>query len=465
MRYAALASWIVLLAALAHGAEGDAASASRANWPQWRGPLSTGVAPLGKPPLTWDENTNVKWKVKIPGEGDASPIVWNDRVFLVTAVETDREGVPEPVADADAKDAKKKIVASGFGGYDIKKPTHYYQFIVMCLDRQTGQTLWQDVAVEAVPHEGHHADGSFASASPSTDGGQIYASFGSRGVFCYDLQGNKKWNRDLGRMIIFNTFGEGSSPVVHGDSVIINWDHQGESFVVCLDAATGQTKWKVDRQESTTWATPLIVEAGGRTQVVVHGSYRVRSYDLQTGELLWACGGQGPSAIPTPVSDGRRVFAMTGFIVSSVYAIPLDSTGDITGQDNKIAWKTRKAGAPYVPTPLVYGDLLYFTAGNKGILSCCNVETGEPLVDRQRLPDISNVYASPVGSDDRIYITSRDGTTVVFDRGKFETDGDKAQVAILATNKLDDGFDASAAIAGGEMFLRGDQYLYCLSDE
>ena len=156
---------------------------------------------------------------------------------------------------------------------------------------------------------------------------------------------------------------------------------------------------------------------------------------------------------------------MTGFITNSLYAIPLDASGDITGQDDKVAWKTRRVGAPYVPSPLLYGKLLYFTAGNKGILSCYDVETGEPLLDRQRLQGISNVYASPVGADGRIYITSRDGTTVVIQRGKFEKDGDKSKVEILATNKLDERFDASAAIVGHEMFMRGSTHLYCISAE
>jgi outer membrane protein assembly factor BamB len=434
------------------------------------------MAPAGKPPLKWDEQTNVKWKVPIPGNGDASPIVWNDKVFLLTAVETDRKGEPEPVPEAvaakgergEAKDATKaKPSPGGLGGrgYGIVKPTHYYQFVVMCLDRKTGKVLWQDIAAEAVPHEGHHPDGSFASASPTTDGRQLYVSFGSRGVYCYDLEGHKKWSRDLGRMRIQYTFGEGCSPVVYGDNVIVNWDHQGGSLIYCLDANTGETKWKVPRDETTTWATPLLVDFGGRTQIVTNGTLRVRSYDLKTGDLLWACGGQGPSAIPSPVTNGRLVFAMTGFITNSLFAIPLDAVGDITGQNDKIAWSTRKVGAPYVPSPLLDGDNLYFTAGNRGILSCYDVKTGQPVVDRQRLEGVSNVYASPVGAEGRIYLTSREGTTVVFESGKFEKDGDKNQVAIIATNKLDDSFDASAAIVGPDLFLRGGKNLYCIGAE
>jgi outer membrane protein assembly factor BamB len=264
-------------------------------------------------------------------------------------------------------------------------------------------------------------------------------------------------------MWTFNVFGEGASPVVHGDAVIVNWDHQSGSFLVCLDAVTGKTRWKVDREENTTWATPLLVDVNGLTQVIVHGSNRVRSYDLKTGDLIWACGGQGPSAIPTPVSDGERVYAMTGFITNSLYAIPLASSGDITKEDDKIAWKLKKVGTPYVPSPLLVDNLLYFTAGNKGILSCFNAKTGEPVVEKQRLEGIANIYASPVEASGRIYFTSREGATVVFEQGKFEKVGDKNEVKIIATNQLDDRIDASAAIAGREIFLRGREHLYCIA--
>ena len=396
--FAAACAYGAFSSTLARGADADVPALEQQNWPQWRGPLANGVAPRGNPPTNWDESTNIQWKIKIPGRSTATPIVWRDQVFLVTAIETDRKVEAEPPAAGAAKSR-----------YNIKLPENIHQFVVMCVDRGTGALRWQQIAKEAVPHEGHHPDGSFASASPMTDGQQLYVSFGSRGVYCFDLEGNPKWSRDLGHMTIFNTFGEGCSPVAHGDSVIVNWDHQAGSFIICLDAVTGATRWKVDREENSSWATPLIVEHGGREQVIVHGSKRVRSYDLKTGKLIWACGGQSPSAIPTPVSDGTLAFAMTGFITNALYAIPLDSTGDITGADDKIAWKRKKPGTPYVPSPMLYGDLLYFTSGNKGLLSCLNAKTGEPLIDRQRLEGIDNIYASPVGAAERVYLTSREG--------------------------------------------------------
>lgn len=476
MKTLAFALSVCLLAAVAGAAPRELPDEYQRDWPQWRGPLANGVAPLANPPVEWSETTNIKWKVKIPGDSTATPIVWDDKIFLVSAIKTDRVGeaepVPEPVAkpepkaDAEPADDAGKKKGGRARGFAKSKPTNVYQFVVQCVDRNTGKTLWQQMAKEAVPHEGHHPDGSFAPASPVTDGKQLYVSFGSRGVHCYDLDGRQKWSRDLGRMTIFNTFGEGCSPVVYGDSVLMNWDHQNGSFIACLDAASGETRWKIDRDENSSWATPLVLDYGNRTQVIVHGSKRVRSYDLKTGELIWACGGQGPSAIPCPVSDGKLVYLMTGFIINTLTAIPLDSQGDITETKEKLAWK-RNTGTPYVPSPLLYGDLLYFTASNKGILSCLNAKTGEPIIDRQRLQGVENIYASPVGAADRVYITGRDGATLVIKHGQFDTsessEPGKAKAIVLATNKLDDRFDASPAMVDDEIFLRGREHLYCIA--
>lgn len=436
-----VAIWLLAVVALA--ADVAPPASVEANWHQWRGPLATGVAPLGNPPIHWDEDTNIQWKVAVPGESTATPIVWQDQIFLTTAIKTDREVELQPLAGEQPKNP-----------FNIQRPKNFYQFVVMAVDRRTGKTLWQQMAKEEVPHEGHHVDASYASASPMTDGKHLYVNFGSRGVYCYDLQGKQVWSRDLGKMQIYNYFGEGTSPVVHGDTLIVNWDHQGGSFITALDALTGETRWKVDRDENTSWATPLVLEHQGRTQVIVSGTKRVRSYDLKSGEVIWECGGQVLACIPCPVTDGSLVFVMTGYTGNALYAIPLDAQGDITDTD-KIAWKRKEPGTPYVPSPLLYGDTLCFTGSNKGIYSVLDTKTGKPLVDRKRVEGISNIYASPVGAADHIYLTSREGVTVVLDRG--------AEFKILATNKLNDRFDASAAIVGNQLLLRGRENLYCIS--
>jgi outer membrane protein assembly factor BamB len=247
-------------------------------------------------------------------------------------------------------------------------------------------------------------------------------------------------------------WGEGTSPVIQGDTLIVNWDHEGPSFLVALNARTGETRWKADRKESSSWATPLVVEYKGKTQVVVNGKNRVRSYDLATGKLLWECGGQTLNAIPSPVAVNGVVYCMTGYRGSAAYAIPLDATGDITDQ-GKTLWSYSR-GTPYVPSPLLAGDRLYFTQGNNPLLTCLNIKTGKAVIDRQRLPSLNTLYASPAGARDRLYFTDREGTTLVIRRA------DKLE--ILATNRLKEPVDASPAIAGKQLFLRGHEHLYCI---
>jgi outer membrane protein assembly factor BamB len=417
--------------------------AALANWPQFRGPLASGVAPQGDPPTQWSEDDNVRWKVAIPGIGSSTPVIWGDKVFLLTAIETDRKDPALP----DPKDQPMRQ-------FGIVFPNKFHKFDVLCLDRGTGQTLWQKTAVELVPHEGHHPDNDFASATPVTDGKHLWVSFGSRGVYCYDLAGNLKWQKDFGDLQTRLSFGEGSSPALHGDTLVTNWDHDGQSFIVAQDALTGDVRWRKDRDEKSAWATPLIALGHGRTQVVTSASNMVRSYDLKSGELLWECAGQVGNVTPAPVTDGKLVYAMSGYRGSALYALPLDQSGDLTDTD-KIAWKADR-GTPYVPSPLLYDNRLYFTQSNDGLLSCLDAATGKVLIDRQRLTGARKIYASPVGAAGRVYLTSREGTTLVIRHADtFE---------VLATNRLDDEIDASPAIVGKELYLRGKKYLYCVAE-
>jgi len=414
------------------------------NWHQWRGPEANGMAPQGDPPLKWDDKTNITWKADIPGKGASTPIVWGDQVFIMTAIDTGRA--------ADAKDIPK--VDPSFKT-KTNAPTTYHQFVVLSYDRKTGQERWRKVASEAVPHEGHHPTHSYAGGSPTTDGKFLYAGFGSQGIYCYDLDGKLQWKRDLGRMHTRLGWGEATTPVIHGDSLIVNWDQEKDSFIVCLDAKTGAPKWKMERDEPTSWNTPLVVEHKGRTQVIVNGMRRVRSYDLATGKVIWECGGQTLNAIPSPVRNGGSVICMSGYQGAAALALPLDATGDITGTD-KVLWRHDK-GTPYVPSPLLTGDRLYFTQANNGILTSLDVKTGKPIIDRERLPSVTSLYASPAGAKDRIYLVGRDGTALVLKRG------DKLDV--LATNRLAEPIDASPAIVGKQLFLRGAKHLYCIEGE
>jgi outer membrane protein assembly factor BamB len=453
---------LLVLGALAAGALAHAgAPAPEQNWPQWRGPLCTGVAPEGNPPTEWSESKNVKWKVKIPGSGSASPIVWGDRVYVQTAVPTAKQTAaadrkPDEPPTGGGKPGGKPGGRGGRGGMSTPKPTDPYQFVVLCLDRETGKTVWQKTARQETPHEGHHPSHGFASHSPVTDGTVIVAYFGSRGLYCYDMQGNLKWEKELGKMRTRAGFGEGSSPALSGNTVVVNWDHEGEDFIVAFDKETGRERWRQPRDESTTWSTPLVVEHNGKAQVITTATNKVRSYDLETGKQVWECEGLTANAIPSPVWDGKdTIYATSGYRGSKLLAIRLGRDGDLTGTD-AILWRHEK-NTPYVPSPLLYGHRLYFYSSNESVLSCFDTKSGKALFGPERVTGLRSIYASPVGAAGRVYLVDREGTTVVI------KDADKLE--ILATNRLDDPIDASPAVVGKELFLRGSEHLYCIAEK
>lgn len=325
----------------------------------------------------------------------------------------------------------------------------------MAIDRATGKTRWQKVAAEELPHEGHHRDHGFASHSPTTDGERVIAYFGSRGLHCFDLKGNLLWKKDLGDMETKNDFGEGSSPTLYGNMVIVNWDHEGDDFIAAFDKKTGNELWRTPRNADTTWSTPLVVQAKGKPQIVTTAPDKVRSYDLATGKLIWECAKLTANVIPSPVVLGDTVYAMSGFRGNSLLAIRLGREGDLTGTD-AIAW-THNRSTPYVPSPLLSGDKLVFLAGNNATLSILDAKSGKVHVDAERIEGLQGVYSSPVAANGRIYLLGRNGAAAVI--------ADDTKVNILAQNKLDDGFDASPALAGNDLILRGRQNLYCLADK
>lgn len=412
------------------------------HWPAWRGPSANGVAPASAdPPTTWSETDNVKWKVELPGTGSATPVIWGDKVFVLTAVETDREAKPEDLPTPDPKFPARTT-----------PPTKYYAFKVLCYDRETGKELWAVTAAEAVPHEGHHETHSYAGGSPATDGERLYVSFGSFGVFAFDLNGKEIWRRDFGRLHTRLGWGEAVTPVVHKDTVLLNWDQEADSKLIALNAATGKTKWEVAREEKSSWNTPLAVEHGGRTQVIVNGTGRARGYDLASGKVLWEVGGMTVNAIPSPVAADGVAFVMSGYRGAAAVAVPLDSHGDL-GTDGDVVWRYSK-GTPYVPSPAVHDGRLYFTQGNTGSLTVLDVKTGKVLTEEERVPKVTSVYASPLIAHGRLYLVGRNGATAVL------STGDKPES--LATNTLNDTFDASPVAVGKTLFLRGHKYLYAL---
>ena len=316
--------------------------------------------------------------------------------------------------------------------------------------------MWNKKVNEQVPHEGGHRDATQSSQSPLTDGERIYASFGSRGVHCLDKSGALQWSKDLGLMRTRNHFGEGSSPALYGDKLVVNWDHEGTSFVVAFDKRTGEEVWRQDRDENTSWSTPMIVDVGGRPQVIITATKASRAYDLQTGKVVWTCKGMTVNAIPSPSHVDGIAYLMRGFRGYSLQAIKLaGAKGDITDSD-QILWSHRR-GTSYVPSALIYDDYMYFVRDNNGVLSCLDRKTGEIHYEGQRLGGIRRIYCSPVGAGGHVYVTARGGTTKVIKIG--------ATFEEVASNTLDDNFDASMAVSADDLFLRGRKSLYCIAEQ
>jgi outer membrane protein assembly factor BamB len=332
-----------------------------------------------------------------------------------------------------------------------------HRFLVMAFDKNTGKKLWEQNPVTAKPHEGYHREyGSFASSSPVTDGRHLFAFFGSRGLFAYDLDGNLQWKKDFDvKMQMRLAFGEGVSPALHADTLVLLFDHQGESFIVALDKNDGKELWRAARDEISNWSQPLITEHDGRWQVIVAAPKRVRSYDLKSGEVIWECGGLGENTIPAVVREGDVVYAMSGWREPNLLAIQLGGKGDLTGSEY-VLWSNQR-GNPYTSSPVIHGGILYLLT-DRGMISALNAKTGEPYYQQQRLPKTYSFKASPVGANGKLYLASEQGDVVVLKMGP--------TYEVLATNTMkDEFFVASPVIVDGEIFLRGKNTLFCVSEK
>ncbi|MCG8650832.1 MAG: PQQ-binding-like beta-propeller repeat protein [Pirellulales bacterium] len=419
------------------------------NWGHWRGPTGNGVAVDGQPPIRWSPNQNIKWKVAIPGRGSGSPVIWNDRVFVVTAV---------PNSEASQADAKRPAQRGGpgrrrgFGGRSALPELH---FKLLCFQRADGELLWERTAVVATPHQGTHSTNGFSSASPCTDGHHVYAHFGSRGLYCYTLDGELKWKRDdFGQMMTRNGFGEGSSPTLAGDKIIVPWDHEGPSFLYALNKLTGETIWKTERDEPTCWATPLIVAHQGKQQIIMNGQNSARGYDLESGNELWRCGGQTQRPVASAVAAEGLVFVGSGFRGSFLGAFRPDGNGDIEGT-GRVVW-TLDRDTPDIASPLLSSSRLYFHKGKTGQLSCADIATGKIHYAAARIPGINSTYASPIAAGGYVYLTGRSGTTVVI------KDSDKLN--LVSTNSVGETVDATPAPVDDELFIRGEKHLFCIAE-
>jgi outer membrane protein assembly factor BamB len=413
-------------------------------WARWRGPTDNGMA-RGDAPLTWSDSQHVAWKATVPGRGHSTPVVWGDRIFVTTAVPA---GSAAPAAPAPEGPPMRR----GPGGGSGPQPEH--RLVVMALDRKTGKQLWDKTARTVTPHEGFHRQyGSFASYSPVVDAKHLIVSFGSNGVYCYTHDGQLVWQKDLGiKMRMLMSFGEGSAPALDGNSLVLVYDHEGDSLLVALDKNTGQELWRAPRPPGTAWSTPLILPVDGKKQVIVTATKFVAGYDLATGKLIWQATGLGRNAIPQPVAADGTVYVMTGYQQPNLLAIRLGKEGNLTGTD-AILWQNQR-GNSYTPSPVLHEGKLYMLT-DSGTLSCLDAKTGTPYYAQQRLPKTYSFKASPVGVNGKLYLATEDGDVVVVKMGeKYE---------VLATNTLpDEMFIASPVVTEGDMYLRGRNTLYCI---
>ena len=421
---------------------------SAQNWPGWRGD-GRGISAEKNMPLKWSEDEGVKWKIPIPGTGHSSPIVWGNRIFITTAV-------PE---DPNVESFRGGVY---MGGNRPKPDESEYTYRMICLDADQGNFLWSKAVARQKPKTRRHTKNTYASETPVTDGKFVFASFGSAGLYCVDFEGNVVWQRDLGLMRRKSGWGTGSSPILFQNNVIVNCDSDDDSYIAAFDKATGDPVWRTERNEGSSWGTPFLFEADGRTIVVTNASRRMRGHDAAKGKLLWECASGSMITVPSPVAAQGLVFLSSGHSIGflkpqPIVAVRPEASGDITpprgkSQSDGVAWSHRSGGA-YVTSPIAIGEYLYVPL-DRGFLTCYEARTGKTMYEKQKLGARNTITASPIAGDDKIYVQTEDGECYIVKPGpEFE---------ILAVNKLEEVFCASPAVSSGKIFLRGRKHLYCI---
>jgi outer membrane protein assembly factor BamB len=427
------------------------APSSPGSWPSFRGPSASGVGDGQHLPDHWNGTTgeNILWRTPIPGLAHSSPIVWGDRVFVTTAISsrgnaTFKRGL---FGDGDASDDRSR-----------------QKWVVYALDKHTGKIVWQRVAFEGEPGNRRHIKSTYASATPATDGRVVVAWFGSQGVFAYDMNGAPLWRVDLGRVdlgaydIPSYEWGPASSPIIWNGLVFLQCDTQADSFVLALDATTGKTVWKTDRDELPSWGTPTVIVSGERAELVTNAANFIRGYDARTGKELWRLGGSSKITAPTPIfADGLIIVASGRRPERPIFAVRPDASGDLTLDANRtnsstVAWSKASRG-PYMPTPLAYQGILY-SLNNDGIFDAYEVATGNEIY-RQRLDPVGSGFsASPIAADNRLYLSNEDGEMLVVAGGR--------QFRLIATNTMGEPLMATPALSDGVMYVRSSSSLFAI---
>jgi outer membrane protein assembly factor BamB len=417
------------------------------NWPTFRGPGARGVAESANLPVTWNVSSgaNIAWKTEIPGLGLSSPILWDDQVFVTTAVSSN----PAMIFEAKLK-----------GERDDRRDAAIQEFRVLALDKASGRILWNQLATQTKPRILRHPHNSYASPTPATDGKYLVAFFGSEGLYCYDLKGKLLWKKDLG-IIDQGAFddpdyqwGSAASPIIWHGKVILQVDMHKDSFLAAFDLKSGNQVWRTPRESKPSWSTPTIVESPTRTELVTNGVEHVLGYDAETGKELWRLKGTSMISVPTPFTANGLTYVFTGYFryQRRAYAIKPGATGDITGSKEAIAWMREES--PYLSTPVAAGDFIY-AFGNRasGILNVYNARTGATVYQR-RIGQGAGASSSMIASGNHVYAINEDGEVYVIKVGeKYEE---------MAVNRMDEPVMATPAAAGDTLFIRGASHLFAI---
>ena len=417
------------------------------HWPQWRGPRGLGISTDRTAPLEWTPSTNIRWKAEIPGRGHSSPIVWGNRVFLTTSIKG--EQVPGHKAPVHLGFDRKP----GYVHPDSVDVDYKHILKVIALDTTTGRVVWDRVAYEGLMHDDRHRKNTYASPTMATDGRRVFAFFESAGVYAYDFDGRLQWSMTLGGLAKAG-LGPGTSPIVFGNLLILQCDQEmgDASFIVALDARSGSEVWRTPRTNRRTWATPIVVQTGDRSELIASGAEVVVAYDPATGRELWRAKGTESHAIPSPVAGHGLVFVTAGSQAKRAIAIRLGGAGDLT-DSSAVVWRYQK-GTAYVPSPILVDRHLYLMT-DKGLLTCLAATTGEVVYEGGRVPVAATFTASPVAVGDQLLLTSEDGETFVVRTGPVHE--------VLRTNSVGEAVYASPAVAGGTIYIRGERHLFAIA--
>ena len=437
---------LAVLAALALGSGGTWSAAVEpapdARWPGWRG-NGQGVVTGARVPLEWSETKNVLWKTELPGRGHSSPIVWGDRIFLTTAIEGD-------VVPGSPRMKHPQPDGTDFRHPDAMGDDRRHAFKVLAVDARDGRVVWERTAWEGVPVDSRHKKASFASPTATTDGERVYAYFGTEGLYAYDFAGTLMWKFAPG-VVGSASVGLGTSPVLYKDLVILLCDEENgeKSYIVGLDRRTGKEVWRTPRKIELSWATPVVVSAGGRDEVVTSGNQAIIAYDPATGKELWRMKGLENNAVATPLVGDGVIVLSSGYPGKISLAVKPGGSGDVTGA---VLWRYEK-GSAYVPSPILYEGLVYLLT-DKGLVTCLDARTGAVKYEGGRPPVPATLLASPIVVDGRLLVMSQDGDTFVVKAG--------SEFVVERTNPLGEPISASAAVAGGRLYIRGEKHLFAI---